>query len=128
MHSRRILDGVLVANECIHSKFRERSPKHLCKLDLEKAYAKVDWGFLTCMTSGLAGFRSVFLQLGSLFSLMGLPKVFLFVIVGEAFSRMIGVAERANLICGFSPAPLAPTVSHLQFANDTIIFCEAHKD
>lgn len=48
--------------------------------------------------------------------------------MGEAFSRMIGAAERANLICGFSPAPLAPTVSHLQFANDTIIFCEAHKD
>lgn len=31
----------------------------------------------------------------------------------------------ANLISGFLPATSAPMVTHLQFANDTIIFCAA---
>ena len=35
---RQILDGVLVANECLHSMNRERLPWLICKLDLEKAY------------------------------------------------------------------------------------------
>lgn len=51
---------------------------------------------------------------------------FLFLIKGEAFNQMTEVAVRANLIRGFSPVPLAHTVSHLQFIDDTIIFCEAH--
>lgn len=50
------------------------------------------------------------------------PSPFLFVIVGEAFIQMIVVAERTNLVLGFSPTPMAPMVSHLQFADDTIIF------
>lgn len=45
----QILDGVLLAKECIHSRFRDRSPGFLCKLDLENAYDRVDWGFLTYM-------------------------------------------------------------------------------
>lgn len=39
---RRILDGVLMANECIHSRHRDKAPGILCKVDLEKAYDQVD--------------------------------------------------------------------------------------
>lgn len=34
----------------------------------------------------------------------------------------------ANLISGFLPATSAPMVTHLQFANDTIIFCAAEEE
>ena len=34
---RQILDDILVADECVHSRFKERIPGLLCKLDLEKA-------------------------------------------------------------------------------------------
>lgn len=37
---------------------------------------------------------------------------------------MVEVASRSNLINGFKPAGGATIVSHLQFVDDTLIFCE----
>ena len=39
---RQILNGVLIANECIHSRNLEKKPGLICKLDLKKAYDMVD--------------------------------------------------------------------------------------
>lgn len=61
VHGRQILDGVLVANECIHSRYRDQSLGFLCNLDFEKAYDKVDWSFppymLWCMGFGFKWIR-----------------------------------------------------------------------
>lgn len=46
MKGRQITDGILVANELIDGWKRRRKPGLVCKIDLEKAYDKVDWGFL----------------------------------------------------------------------------------
>ena len=43
---RQILDDILVANERVHSRLKERAPGIICKLDLEKVYDRVDWKFL----------------------------------------------------------------------------------
>lgn len=53
---------------------------------------------------------------------------FLFLIVGEAFSRMLAAAAVRRLIQGFAPAPNSPVISHLQFADDTIIFCDTNEN
>lgn len=45
INGRQMLDGVLVANECIHSRNLHK-PGLICKLDLEKGYNRVDWDFL----------------------------------------------------------------------------------
>lgn len=41
---------------------------------------------------------------------------------------MVHVASNANMIQGFRPDTLAPSVSHLQFADDMLIFCRADKE
>lgn len=53
---------------------------------------------------------------------------FLFVSVREALSTMIGVTENAGLMAGFKVAALATSISHLQYADNTLIFCEAEDD
>jgi hypothetical protein len=54
---------------------------------------------------------------------------FLFVLVMEAFSRMLGAFTERGLISGFSVGPSGPdrgNVSHLLFADDTLVFCGAN--
>lgn len=116
----------------------------LCKLDLEKAYDHLYWEFLLFLLQR-CGFSerwrnriyfcisTVHFSLlvnGSLHSLFGSSRricqcdplsLLLFVIVMEALSKMmekavgfsVGREGRNNLL-----------ISHLLFANDTLIFCE----
>lgn len=53
---------------------------------------------------------------------------FLFSIVREALSRMIKVAEEIGMINGFKLAVNTSVVMHLQFADDTLIFCAAEEE
>lgn len=44
-----MLDRVVVANKIIHAALLEKKPSFLLKVDFEKAYDNVDWGFLMYM-------------------------------------------------------------------------------
>jgi hypothetical protein len=151
---RQILDSVLIANECLDSKIEAALPGVLCKLDLEKAYDHVNWKFLLYLLRR-CGFsakwrRWIYFCISSVrFSILvnGSPCGFsqsswrirqgdplspmLFVIVMEALSRLIDKAIGAGLLSGFSVGEVANVpleISHLLFADDMLIFCEANPD
>jgi hypothetical protein len=151
---RQILDSVLIANECLDSRLKDANPGVLCKLDLEKAYDHVNWEFLLYLLHR-RGFsekwrRWISFCISSVrFSILvnGSPCGFfqsswgirqgdplsplLFVIVMEALSRLIDKASGVGLLSGFPVGreafdPLK--ISHLLFADDTLIFYEANPD
>jgi hypothetical protein len=120
---RQILDSVLIANECLNSRLKAGVPGVLCKLDMEKAYDHVNWNFLLYLLRR-CGFGERWCMwikqciLTARFSVLinGSPVVyfgssrgvrqgdplspFLFVLVMEAFSRMIGAITSRGLISG----------------------------
>jgi hypothetical protein len=148
---RQILDSVLIANECLDSRIKSGDPGILCKLDMEKAYDHVDWNFLLYILKR-CGFgerwcswikhciSTVWFSIlingspsGFFSSSRGVRQgdplsPFLFVLVMEAFSRIIGAIYSRGLISGFFVGARdhgQVEVSHLLFAYDTLVFCGA---
>jgi hypothetical protein len=145
---RQILDSVLIANECLDSRLKSGIPGVLCKLDMEKAFDHVNWSFLLyllrrcgfgekwcswiehCISSARFSVLVNGVPSGFFGSSRGVRQgdplsPFLFVLVMEAFSRMLGAFTDRGLISGFSVGTREPnrvTVSHLLFADDTLVF------
>lgn len=42
----QIMNAILIANECVDARKISKVPNILCKLDIEKAYDHLHWGFL----------------------------------------------------------------------------------
>jgi len=144
---RQILDGVLIANELIDSRFKSGKPGVICKTDIEKAYDHVNWDFLFYIVARM-GFRERWIAWirhsvsSASFAVLinGSPSQFfsasrglhqgdpisplLFLLVMEVFTRMLQVATTAGLLSGFfvGQGSANSAVSHLLFADDTITF------
>jgi hypothetical protein len=150
---RHILDSILIASECLDSRIKSGIPGVLCKLDITKAFDHVNWKFLLymlkrcgfgdkwvywisqCISSAchsvlvngsLAGFfnSSRGLRQGDPLSPL------LFIVVMEALSKMLsGAVDSGRLSC-FSMGSRPPmiNISHLLFADDILVFCEANPD
>jgi hypothetical protein len=148
---RQILDSVLIANECLDCRLKSGDPGVLCKLDMEKAFDHVNWNFLLyllrrcgfgekwcmwikqCISTARFSVLINGAPCGYFGSSRGVRQgdplsPFLFDLVMEAFSRMIGAIISRGLITGFSVGTSEQTrvvVSHLLFADDTLVFCGA---
>ena len=140
----------MIVSECLDSRLKTGVPGVMCKLDVEKAYDHVNWDFLHYLL-GRCGF-SLSWQKWILscistarFSILinGSPEGFfegshglrqgdplsplLFDIVMEGLSRLLDRAVLRGLVSGFSMgnSDQQLVISHLLFADDTLIFCDA---
>ena len=145
---RLITDNVLVAYECFHYLRKKKKGKkgYLgLKLDMSKAYDRVEWSFVEKMMDKL-GFPANYVQLvmkcisSATFSVLvnGQPtrcfrpsrglrqgdplSPFLFVLCAEGLSTLIRDAERKKLIHGAKIGRRVAPISHLFFADDSLLF------
>ena len=148
---RQILDLVLIANECVDSQVKSKVLGVICKLDVKKAYDHVNWeallDLLNRMGFGVKWCKWIRTCISTIqFSVLinrsptdffcsskGLRQEdplspILFLIMMEVFSRMLRRVEGAGLIRGFEAEGRrggGECVSHLLFADDTVLFCDA---
>ena len=149
LEGRGLLDSVLVANEVLEEYKRKRKSCVFFKVDYEKAYDLVNWDFIYYMLRRL-GFCDRWirwingcLESASVSVLVNgsptrefFPKKglrqgdplapFLFLIVAEGFAGVTRVAEEKKLIDNLEVGKDKVKVNMLQYANDTLFFCEAN--
>ncbi|RVW79099.1 LINE-1 reverse transcriptase-like [Vitis vinifera] len=133
--NRQILDASLIANEVIDS-WKKRGEKGLiCKLDIEKAYDSVNWKFLMRVMQKM-GFGVKWREW--IWSCISTAK-FSVLINGEpagffSSSRGLRQGDPYPHTCSLWGWRIqrgrgqAVNISHLLFADDAIVFCEAKKD
>ncbi|CAL5361639.1 unnamed protein product [Camellia sinensis] len=151
LSGRCILDGVLIANEVVDWWRKTKKKGIILKLDFEKAYDSVNWEFLLSMMENF-GFgdkwvgwiRSCISTSRISVLVNGSPTAefspqrglrqgdplspFLFTMVAEGLNILLERAKEQGMIRGASVGHQDFIISHLQFADDTIIFCEANWD
>jgi hypothetical protein len=145
---RQILDGILVANEVVDDARRCKKELLLFKVDFEKAYDSIDWSFLDevmykmrfpvlwqkwikeCIGTATA---SVLVN-GSPTDEFPLKRglrqgdplsPFLFLLAAEGFNILMKSMFENFFFHGYKVGSANPTVvSHLKFADDTLIIAE----
>ncbi|CAN1334272.1 LINE-1 retrotransposable element ORF2 protein [Linum perenne] len=145
--NRSITDNILIAHELIHFLKTHTGDQHLMalKIDMEKAYDRVEWPFLFAVMRGL-GFAAPWVTLiqecltSATMDILvnGDPKGFfsptrglrqgdplsplLFAICSEGLSRLLISATTSGVLYGIRINQRRPFISHLMFADDTILF------
>lgn len=150
---RLITDNIMVAFEMQHFLKRKNQRKEgfaALKLDMSKAYDRVEWYFLSAIMLKL-GFSSLWVQLvmacvtttdlfilnqgeeiGPIYPERGLRQgdplsPYLFLIIAEGLSAMLTRMEMEGRLHGISMARSAPSVTHLLFADNSYVFFKANQ-
>ena len=152
VEGRQILDAVLIAN--VAARLKSNQGGMLCKLNIEKAYDHVSWKFLLVVLKKM-GFEERWLKWIELcistvkFSVLinsspsgffqssrglrqgDLLSSYLFVIVMEMFSCLLKRAISGGFLSKWRMRGRSGEgilISHLLFADDTLVFCEESED
>ncbi|GKU90798.1 hypothetical protein SLEP1_g4749 [Rubroshorea leprosula] len=151
LKGRQLMDGVVIANEVIDEVKKKKKKAFLFKIDFEKAYDKVSWSFLDHMMQKMGFCEKWRLWIqeclrSSLVSILvnGSPsrqfKVtrglrqgdplspFLFLIIAEGLNGLVSEAVKNGKLEGVEVGNKSFSISHLQYADDTILFGKATEE
>ena len=154
VEGRQILDATLIANEVVDSLTRREEKGLLCKLDIEKVYDHLNWCFLLQVMEKMGFGRKWLIWIRwcsstASFSMLvngtasgffrssrslrqGDPlSPYLFMIGIEALSYLIGRAIEGGFLSScsiYGRNGEGMVISHLLYADDTILFCGANQD
>ena len=148
---RLITDNVLVAYETLHTMHARKKGKKgslPLKLDVSKAYDRVEWQFLKGIMEKM-GFPTLWIErvmscvTTPTFSILvnGKPcgmihpsrgirqgdplSSYLFLLCAKGFMALLAKAEIEERIKGVSICRGAPRITNLLFADDSLLFCQA---
>ncbi|KAK0572934.1 hypothetical protein LWI29_000634 [Acer saccharum] len=147
---RLISDNILIGFECMHriKRSKKKQGSMAVKLDMSKAFDRVEWNFIAQMMKKL-GFSERWVGLimrcitsvsysfvlngdicGFLKPSRGLRQgdplsPYLFLLCSEGLSCLINQAVSTGDFQGFSCSQSGPTISHLFFADDSLLFAKA---
>jgi hypothetical protein len=147
-------DNIITSYDCLHFMKRTKAKKHCScafKLYIRKAYDRVEWQYLEAIMLKL-GFNSswvtLVMRLVSIvsFSVLfnGVPQEefsptrgirqgdpispYLFLIAAEGLSFFLKSQVLSSTLNGIKVASSAPSVNHLLFADDSLLFFEANTE
>ena len=154
VEGRQILDASLIANEVVDSIQKKKERGVLCVLDIEKAYDNISWSFIIqilkrmrfgakwvewirwCISTATFSVLIKSSPYGFFRSSKELRQgdplsPYLFVLGMEALSILINKAMEGGFLSVYKLRDRGGNevqVSHLLFADDTLVFCEDSRD
>jgi exonuclease III len=150
---RLITENTIIANEIFHylTQTTRKTGYVSIKTDMAKAYDRLEWDFLEATLKAMnfpTNIINTIMRCVSTvsFSILinGKPtksfiperglrqgdplSPYLFILCADVFSGLIAKAQAKSKIHGVKIAPSAPEITHLFFADDSIIFCRANEE
>ena len=152
LSGRLITENVLVAFELMHYLEHKKEGKEgfvAIKLDMSKAYDRVEWGFIKQVMEKM-GFHEKWIKLimhcigyvsysilvnGVAYGSITPTRVlrqgdpispYIFLLCADGFSSFINDVARNHRISGVSICRGCPKITHLFFADDNLLFCKAN--